>query len=91
MAMSWIEDKRVVVTGPTSGIGREVATALASARAEVVLACRDGARAKAVVRAVVTSTSRQAPQVLSVDTAEPPSIRAFAERYAERSTGSTCS
>ena len=83
-AMSWIENKRVVVTGATSGIGREVATALAGAGAEVVLACRDGARAEAVASAIATNTSRQAPQVLTVDTSDPRSIRAFADRYAQR-------
>jgi short-subunit dehydrogenase len=56
--MSWIKDKRVVVTGATSGIGREVATALAAEGAEVFLACRDGARAATVARDIATSTSR---------------------------------
>lgn len=49
-AMPWIEDRRAVVTGATSGTGREIATALAAGGAEVVLACRDGTRAEAVAR-----------------------------------------
>lgn len=85
--MSWIEDKRVVVTGATSGIGRAVATALAAGGAQVVLACRDGARAQAVARDIATSTSRPAPDVLVVDTSHPRSIRSFADRYAERHEG----
>ncbi|MDP8909998.1 MAG: SDR family NAD(P)-dependent oxidoreductase [Chloroflexota bacterium] len=81
--MSWIQNKRVVVTGTTSGIGRKVATALAARGAEVVLACRDGARAEAVAHDIATSTSCPAPQVLTVDTSDGRSIRAFADRYAD--------
>ncbi len=85
--MPWIENKRVVVTGATSGIGRQVATALAADGADVVLACRDRARAEAVARDIATSTSRPAPQVLDLDTSDALSIRAFADRYAERYQG----
>lgn len=85
--MPWIENKRVVVTGATSGIGREVATALAADGANVVLACRDRARAEAVARDIATSTSGPAPQVLNLDTSDARSIRAFADRYAERYEG----
>lgn len=85
--MPWIEGKRVVVTGATSGIGREVATALVAGGADVVLACRDRARAEAAAGDIATSTSRPAPQVLSVDTSDARSIRAFADRYAERYGG----
>ncbi len=82
--MPRMENKRVVVTGATSGIGREVATALTAGGANVVLACRDRFRAEAVARDIATSTSGPAPQVLSVDTSDARSIRSFAERYAER-------
>jgi retinol dehydrogenase-12 len=37
---------RVIVTGPTSGIGKEIASQLASRGAEVILACRDVERGK---------------------------------------------
>lgn len=82
--MPWIEGKRVVVTGATSGIGRKVATALAAGGAEVVLACRDRPRAEAVAGDIAASTSGPPPHVLSVDTSDARSIRAFADRYAER-------
>ena len=82
--MPWIEGKRVVVTGATSGIGKQVATALAAEGAEVVLACRDRARAEAAARDIATSTPGPAPQVLIIDTSDARSIRAFADRYAER-------
>ncbi len=86
-AVPWIEGKRVVVTGATSGIGRNAATALAAGGAHVVLACRDRARADAVARDIAARTSGPAPQVLNIDTSDARSIRAFAERYAERHDG----
>lgn len=82
--MPWIAGKRVVVTGATSGIGREVATALVAAGADVVLACRDLARAEAVASDIATNTSGRAPLVLSIDTSDAGSIRTFAQRYAKR-------
>jgi NAD(P)-dependent dehydrogenase (short-subunit alcohol dehydrogenase family) len=50
--MSWIENKRVVVTGATSGLGREVALRLGSLGAEVVLACRGRVRGEQVAAAI---------------------------------------
>lgn len=86
-AMPWIENKRVVVTGATSGIGRVVATALAADGANVVLACRDRARAEAVASDIATSTAGPAPKVLSLDTSDARSIRDFADQYAESYKG----
>ena len=36
-----MKGKRVVITSPTSGVGRETALQLADLGAEVILACRD--------------------------------------------------
>jgi len=36
-----MKGKTVVITGPTSGIGKEIAVGLASQGAELVLGCRD--------------------------------------------------
>ena len=52
MAVPWIEKKRVVITGATSGIGKEVAIHLASLGADVVLACRDRVRGEQVAALV---------------------------------------
>ena len=41
-----MKPKLAVVTGPTSGIGRQIATELARQGMEVVLACRDVAKGK---------------------------------------------
>ena len=39
--MDSIKGKRVLITGPTSGIGKEIAMQLAALGAEIILGCRD--------------------------------------------------
>jgi short-subunit dehydrogenase len=39
--MNSMKGKRVIITGPTSGIGKEIAVQLAALGAEIILACRD--------------------------------------------------
>lgn len=79
--MAWIENKRVVVTGATSGIGKEVANQLASLGAHVVLACRDGLRGKQLASDINASMGAARATVMTVDTADQSSIRAFASDY----------
>ncbi len=79
--MAWIRDKRVVVTGATSGIGKEVATCLASLGAHVVLACRDVRRAKQVAAGINARTPRRPVAVMALDTSDQSSIRAFAAEF----------
>ncbi|HEX2046373.1 MAG TPA: SDR family NAD(P)-dependent oxidoreductase [Acidimicrobiales bacterium] len=81
--MAWIEDKRVVVTGATSGIGKEVATCLASLGAHVVLACRDARRATQVAAGINARTEARRATVMTVDTADQSSVRAFAAEFRE--------
>jgi Short-chain dehydrogenases of various substrate specificities len=42
--MDSMNGKRVIITGPTSGFGKEIALQLAKLGAELVLACRDISR-----------------------------------------------
>ena len=79
--MTWIEDKRVVVTGATSGLGRAVAGRLASLGAEVVLACRDDRRARQVAASINTKRWPEPVSVLTVDTSDQRSIRVFAAEF----------
>ena len=79
--MAWIEGKRVVVTGATSGIGEHVATRLAWLGANVVLACRDGARGEQVARAIHSATGAERATVMTVDTSDQASIRSFSRDY----------
>jgi NAD(P)-dependent dehydrogenase (short-subunit alcohol dehydrogenase family) len=79
--MAWIENKRVVVTGATSGIGKEVAIGLASLGAHLVLAGRDRSRGDEVAAAINAKTGAERAAVMEVDTSDQRSIRAFAGAY----------
>jgi FlaA1/EpsC-like NDP-sugar epimerase len=48
--MNLMDGKTVIVTGPTSGIGREIARGLAGLGARLVLACRDIAAGTALAK-----------------------------------------
>jgi NAD(P)-dependent dehydrogenase (short-subunit alcohol dehydrogenase family) len=72
------EGRIAVVTGATSGIGRETAHALATAGAEVVLAVRDTARGE-TVRAEIGAAA-----VVELDLAAQASVRAAASELLER-------
>lgn len=76
-----LSGKNAVVTGANSGIGFEIARALASRGADVVLACRDrtsGTRAKEVIR-------KEAPnadvRLIGLDLGSLESIRGFAQEF----------
>ena len=69
MTLAVWRDRTVVVTGGNSGIGLEAARALKAAGAEVVLACRDVTKAKAVAEGM---------SVRELDLADLESVAAFA-------------
>jgi NAD(P)-dependent dehydrogenase (short-subunit alcohol dehydrogenase family) len=81
--MAWIENKTAVITGPTSGIGKEVAIGLASLGAHVVLACKDLVRGDQVAAEINDRTATERPAVMSLDTSDQRSIRAFADDYCD--------
>jgi NAD(P)-dependent dehydrogenase (short-subunit alcohol dehydrogenase family) len=76
-----MKDKLVIVTGPTSGIGKEIAAQLAAAGAEVVLACRDMARGQATLEEIERRTGAKKLTVMQVDTSSQSSIREFAKSF----------
>lgn len=73
-----MEGRVCVVTGPTSGIGKETARGLARLGARVVLACRDVAKGAAVREDIAADTGNPDLEVLPVDLSVPASIRSFA-------------
>lgn len=79
--MAWIENKRVVITGATSGIGKEVAIGLAAHGAHVVLACRDRLRGQQVAADINADIGAERAAVMTVDTSDQSSIRAFVSDY----------
>lgn len=73
-----------IVTGASSGIGRAVARALGLAGAEVVLAVRNLEKGEAVASELRAERPEGSHTVEQLDTSDLSSVRAFAERYAER-------
>jgi NAD(P)-dependent dehydrogenase (short-subunit alcohol dehydrogenase family) len=65
--------RTVIVTGATSGLGAEAARVLAGAGAEVIMACRDLDKARAVAATIDGDT-----RVRRLDLADLSSVRAFA-------------
>jgi NAD(P)-dependent dehydrogenase (short-subunit alcohol dehydrogenase family) len=76
--------KRVIVTGPTSGFGKEIAAQLAALGAEIVLACRDLGRGKETVDEIARRTGTKNCVVMHIDTSSQHSIRDFVHQYRER-------
>lgn len=79
-----VSGRVAVVTGANTGIGLEVARALAVAGATVVLACRDVPKAAAAHRSVLASAPGADVHVRRVDLADLGSIAAFAATVRER-------
>ena len=75
-----MDGKTVVITGPTSGIGKEIAIGLAALGASLVLGCRDTARGKAVAAEIGRSSGASSIEVAQVDLSSRTSIEKFARK-----------
>nr|WP_300148201.1 SDR family NAD(P)-dependent oxidoreductase [Propionicimonas sp.] len=69
--------RRAIVTGASSGIGRETARALASAGAEVTLAVRNPDAGRQVAAEIAAETDNKAVHVAELQLADRRSVRAF--------------
>jgi NAD(P)-dependent dehydrogenase (short-subunit alcohol dehydrogenase family) len=76
--------KRVIITGSTSGFGREIAIQLAMAGADLVLACRDLQRSEQTADEIVRRTGMKDCAVMHIDTSNLQSIREFAENFRKK-------
>ncbi|KAK9813372.1 hypothetical protein WJX73_003332 [Symbiochloris irregularis] len=84
-----MDDLTCIVTGPTSGIGRETAASLCRNRAVVVLACRNqvkGSQLKEELEQEAKQEGRAVPklEVAQLDVASLTSIRSFASQWGQR-------
>src|ERR1041385_6243388 len=79
--MTSMKGKRVVITGPTSGVGKEMALQLAALGAEVILACSDVKRGNQVAAEIGKIPGAVKPVVMEVDTSSQKSIREFAKEF----------
>lgn len=73
-----LTDRRAVVTGANAGLGLEITTALAARGAQLVLACRNTAKADAAADEVRRRCPAARLEVRGVDLADLDSVAAFA-------------
>lgn len=80
--MNNVKGKRIVVTGATSGIGKEIASQLGIFGANLVLGCRDPERGKRIAEEI-SEKSNHSPiiDVMLLDTSSIQSIYEFAKQY----------
>ncbi len=76
-----LTEKRVIVTGASSGIGTETAEALAQAGAELTLAVRRHDAGREVAERIRASTGNPNVHVGELDLADLDSVRAFASSW----------
>ncbi len=76
-----MKSKLVVITGPTSGIGKEIALGLGALGADLVLACRDVKQGEQTADEIARRTGAKNIAVMQIDTASQQSIREFARQY----------
>ena len=80
----------MVITGATSGIGKAVATRLASLGATVVMGTRDAQRGEAARQEIISShsgISAEQVEVLPLDLCDMSSVRSFAKECESRHPG----
>lgn len=76
--------KTVIVTGGNSGIGFEAARQLAAKGAQVVLACRDLAKAADAAARISAACAAAEVETMQLDLASLASVRAFAAAFLEK-------
>jgi NAD(P)-dependent dehydrogenase (short-subunit alcohol dehydrogenase family) len=73
-----------LVTGASTGIGKEIARGLARLGGTVILAVRSAARGEAAQQEIIASTQNRDVHVMLVDLASQRSIREFAQEFDRR-------
>lgn len=74
-----MKGKQVVITGPTSGIGKEIAFGLAALGASLVLACRNVELGEKVAEEISQRQGSASVAVMLIDTSSRESIQKFAQ------------
>ena len=79
--MTSMKGKRVILTGPTSGVGKEIALQLAALGAELILGCRDIKKGQETASEITRRTGASKLVVMQLDTSSQQSIREFAREF----------
>lgn len=77
-------NKQIIITGPTSGVGKEIAMQLGALGANLVLACRDVKLGGQVAQDISNQKGAGKVVVIHIDTSSQQSIRDFARQYREQ-------
>jgi len=81
---AFMKGKIVLITGATSGLGKETARALARLGATIVLTTRDAQRGEQTKQDLIASTQNKSIDVLSCDLASFVSIRTFCAEFLQK-------
>lgn len=73
-------DKRVIITGTTSGIGKETARELAKREAHVYMACRDMKKCEEIRDDIMLESKNKHIHCMECDLSSMDSIRKFVEQ-----------
>ena len=79
--MNSMKGKRVLITGPTSGVGKEIALQLASLGAELILGCRDVKKGDQTAAQITRRAGSSKLVVMRLDISSQDSIREFARKF----------
>jgi NAD(P)-dependent dehydrogenase (short-subunit alcohol dehydrogenase family) len=79
--LSEMNGKTCIVTGSNSGIGKEIALALAKMRATVVMVVRNRERGQKACTAIIDETGNDHVRLMICDLASEESIRQFAKEF----------
>jgi dehydrogenase/reductase SDR family protein 13 len=79
--MGDLDDRRFLITGANTGIGRATAEELAGRGATVVLAGRSEAKTQPVIRDIATATGNARISFIALDLGDLASVRAAAETF----------
>lgn len=82
--MTIMKNKRVLITGPTSGVGKEAALQLAGLGAEVILGCRDLQKGRQTAAEITKLTGSSNIVAMRLDTSSQASIRAFGQEFRKK-------
>src|SRR5688572_4099958 len=79
-----LSGRTAVVTGATTGIGKQVARELARLGAHVIMPVRTPAKGQAAVDQITQETGAKKLELMKLDASSQASIRAFAKELAEK-------
>jgi NAD(P)-dependent dehydrogenase (short-subunit alcohol dehydrogenase family) len=79
--MDFMKGKRIIITGPTSGIGKEIAIGLSALGADIVLGCRDVRLGGELTEEIMRRSGSKSIAVMHIDTSNQQSVRDFARQY----------